>query len=232
MLLDPKRIPINKNALITSFNRDLRIARSKKPFPFLTYRDGLSFTEDMRTHSIVPSEIDSNSSELETLEHTGAEIAARCAFNIALHGDIILENVPGLILFARRAMARYGLTHDQFGVSRMVIHDRECEYWKTRGTYFADQLKETQGILGSTELRVWYLHEIRLAMKKGLFLKTDFHLDEHLHYIAARRIYHELAEQFITIQKTHPLERMRVTHISRYNFLVLLSGEELREYPR
>lgn len=232
MIIDPERMPIKKDLLMASLVRELERARSRKPFPYLKYQDELSFSETMFVQSILPSDLDTNANELESLEHTGAKIAAREAIRTALNGDLILENIPGLIARARHAMARYKLTHDQFGTNRMALLERADEYWKTYGTYYVERLRKTRGVHGSTELRLLYLHQIRAAMKHGILTKEDLQFDEQLHCLCARRIFHELSTLYIKI-KTLCSDHAELTVLTqRYNYLLLLSDAERREYPR
>lgn len=232
MIIDPERMPISRDALIASLFRELERARSRKPFPYLKYQDELSFSETLFVQSILPSDLDTTTDELESLEHTGAKIATREALQTALNGDLILENIPGLVIYARHAMARYKLTHDQFGTNRMALLERTDEYWKTNGMYYVEQLRKTRGVRGSIELRLLYLHQIRAAMKHGIFTKEDLQFDEQSHRLCARHIFHELSTQYIKIQTLCSDHADLVVLTQRYNYLLLLSDQELREYPR
>lgn len=220
---------IPKEKLIRLFRKELEVARNAKPFPHLVYRDTYSFTKQILTGSIFPKELGATPNELFSLEYTGAELAIMTLLDLALNGDLLLENIPYLISRAYNAMRRYQRTLEEFRVEKEQLENRERAYWYTQGMFFADRLCASKNRSGRTASHVWYLHEIRLAKEKGHFEKSDFYFDQDLHLSIVRQIHNEL-EALLTIILALPESRSRRAFSQQYNTLRMIAENDLEEF--
>ncbi|MCX6714960.1 MAG: hypothetical protein NTX72_04035 [Candidatus Uhrbacteria bacterium] len=229
-MLDEMISRIPTEMLQTFLRNELLIARTAKPFPYLVYHAGLSFSEKMLLRDISASSFNTSWDELRELERLGAALAVRYALQEILEGDLLIDHVPVLIRFVNKAMKRYQLSLDFFQVTEDQINLRERAYWYTQGLFFTDCLRVSQGVLGTTESRTWYLHEIRLAAQNGKFHSDDFGLEHNLYYFSVRRLHHELKNLLdemyaVTDRKT------RTQLSNRYSYLRMIADDDLAEFP-
>lgn len=223
-----KHIP--KEALLNVLQKELVHARTTSPFPHLVYQTGFSFTEKMFLREIFPNDLGTSAQELELLERTGAGLAIRQALKQAIEGDLLLENISGLIRFARSIMKRYKIPFETFHVEASLLHKRECAYWLARGTRFAKHLHMCGGVRQSMEARTWYLHEIRLAMRMGMLEKKEIGLDPALHHFSVLRLFHELTDLHATACRLERGSKTRYALTQRYIYLVRIIDADFEEY--
>lgn len=230
MIIDQMINLVPKKMLVQCLQEEMASARTAPPFPHLTYQTGLSFTEKMFLRKVLPSELGTNTQELEDLERTGAGLAIRNALKHAIHGDLLLDDVYGLIRFARKAMERYKLSLDTFHVEASLLHRRECAYWQARGEHFAKQLQASEGIRQSMEARTLYLYEIRLAMRMGMLQKADIGLEQSLHHFAVRHLFRELTDLYAAAQRLELGSKTRFALTQRYNDLTRILHMDLQKF--
>lgn len=230
MVIDQIIKHVPKAMLIRLLKEELASARTAVPFPHLAYQTGFSFTEKMHLRKILPSDLGTNTQELATLERAGSELTIRNALKQAIDGDLLLDDVYGLIRFARKAMNRTKMSLDTFHVEASLLHRRECAYWQARGEHFANQLRACEGVRQSMEARTWYLHEIRLAMRMGMLEKKEIGLEQSLHLLAVRHLYRELADLYTTAQQHEPESKARFALTQRYNYLIWIAQADLQEF--
>ncbi|OGL98672.1 hypothetical protein A2318_02160 [Candidatus Uhrbacteria bacterium RIFOXYB2_FULL_45_11] len=230
MAIDQIILHIPKDALLRILKEELVKARTALPSPHLVYRTGFSFTEKMILRDIVPSELETSTQELNTLERTGAELAIHHALKLAIEGDLFLENISGLIRFAHIAMKRCKIPFERFRIEPSALHKRECAYWRARGIRYAKHLHMCGGVRESMEARTWYLHEIRLAMRMGMLEKKEIGLDPALHHFSVLRLFHELTDLHATACRLERGSKTRYTLTQRYIYLVRIISADFEEY--
>lgn len=210
-------------ALLNYFECELASARRAKPIPhFQCCTDELTFLDKMLIRKIAPEQIGATMEELELLERAGIIIAIQNALSRILHGDEMLEYVPGLIRFVYHAMERHTFTLEQFGVSEAVLHERENAYWLAQGIFFSRLISKARITDVTLEHRAWYIGFLKLAMKNGNFTFSDFGIDQERISKALRAFRDELQTIHKRIRDLPAMHSERVMLAHRYNFLLLL----------